>query len=137
MKYLYALIISVIVLAGCKKEKRNLDSQITWKKYYRLNKITCDTIFTFYIPNGFTPNGDFSNEIWGPKWNYLDSSKYHIDIFTKEGKMVLSSDNPMANFDGKKSSNKYYSSQTFGYSIRAADLSGNNYSFKGTFVLLK
>lgn len=136
MKYLFRIIILSFVLFGCKKHRTNPDDLITYKKYFRLDKITCDTIFTFYIPSGFTPNSDGLNEFWEPKSNYLDSSNYHIDIFNKGGKIIFKSDVP-AKFDGKRKIGGTYPEQTFGYSIEAADQSGNKYSFKGQFTLLE
>ena len=136
MKYLFPLFISTAVLFGCKKERTNPDDLITWRKYYRLDKITCDTIFAFYIPSAFTPNGDFINELWAPKSNFLDSSKYHIDIFDKAGTIILSADGPV-NWDGKKvRPGDVLPAQTFGYYIEATDKKGGTYIFKGQFALL-
>jgi gliding motility-associated-like protein len=137
MKHLLILFASVAILSGCsKKERTNPDDLITIKKYIYLNKITCDTVFTFYIPNAFTPNADNINEFWEPKSNYLDSSQYHIDIIDKRGKVVFKSDTP-AKFDGEGKNGQLVAQQTLCYNIHAKDKTGNSYKFKGQFVVIK
>ena len=107
---------------------------ITWKVFtkYRPGGNT----FTFYIPSGFTPNGDGVNEYWEPKSNFLDSSDYHIDIFDKSGKIVFKSDIPKK-FDGKGPNGNLLPVQSLGYYIEAADKLGEQYTFEGQFVIVK
>ena len=136
MKYLLLLLVTIALLSGCKKEKVNPDDRITIKKYIYLDKITCDTIFAFYIPSAFTPNQDGINEYWEPKSNFLDSSQYRIDVFDKNGDMLFKANTP-AQFDGIGKDGYLIAQQTLCYYIEAKDKLGNNYNFKGQFVVIR
>ena len=50
--------------------------------------VTVKDIYTFYIPNTFTPNGDGHNDVFGPTGINLDLSNFEMYIFDRWGKMV-------------------------------------------------
>lgn len=134
MKYLFLIIITSAILLGCKKNNTNPDDLITINAYYKIR--AGDTTFSFYIPSGFTPNGDGINEYWEPKSNRLDSSDYHISIFDKSGKEVFESDAPKP-FYGKYKNGKTISLQTLCYNIDAKNKDGEKFNFYGKFILYK
>ncbi len=130
----------ILFIASCKKEsqreKINYDSLISYRTY-SYSICACDTgaiNFTFYIPTGFTPNGDFINEFWFPKSCGLDSSDYHISIFDKTGKIVFEASSPVQ-WDGKGKNGYIMAMQTFGYYIKAKSKHGEHYEYKGKFTL--
>ncbi len=47
-------------------------------------------IFTFYIPNAFTPNGDIKNDTWFPSGISVDPNNYDCKIFDRWGNLVFS-----------------------------------------------
>lgn len=136
MKYLWIISTAITFLAGCKKDTTNSDALITLTSYYGINKTTRDTIFTFHIPSGFTPNGDNINEYWEPKSYGLDSSHYRIDIFNKSGKIIFKSDTP-AKFYGVGKGGILLPQQTLCFFIETKDKSGEDHTFKGQFVLVR
>lgn len=51
------------------------------------------------VPNIFTPNGDGKNDLFHLSYNYKPQS-FRIDIFSRSGKRVYSSENPDFEWDG-------------------------------------
>lgn len=49
-----------------------------------------DDIFTFYIPNSFTPNSDGNNDLFGPVVSGVDT--YTMWIFDRWGEMIYTTD---------------------------------------------
>ena len=136
MKYFLALLILGVCLSACRKEEVNHDAQI------RL--IPCkirdyDSTFTFYIPSAFTPNGDGINDYWEPKSNgvALDSSRYFINILTKDGNILFSSASP-SKFYGKGKNGKIVAEQSLCFYIEARNkITGESHAYTGSFLLYR
>ena len=52
------------------------------------DEITINDLFTFYIPNAFSPDGDGINEGFAPKGNNVDPDNFEMDIYDSWGKLV-------------------------------------------------
>ncbi|TAL59717.1 MAG: T9SS type B sorting domain-containing protein [Bacteroidetes bacterium] len=136
MKYFLPVFAAVLFLSACHKEKRNPDDiikKIAYKFY------AADSSFTFYIPTGFTPNGDNINDYWEPESNsnVLDSSQYMINIFNKGGELLFSTATP-AKYYGQGKNGKILSEQTLCFFIEVRDkLRGDKHTFKGQFILFR
>ncbi|MBI3500173.1 MAG: gliding motility-associated C-terminal domain-containing protein [Bacteroidetes bacterium] len=131
----------VLVIASCKKEKQkpDYDSLITYETVAKTYNVNCSCTvppitFAFYVPTGFTPNGDGSNDYWEPKSCGLDSSDYHLSIFDRTGKIIVKYNTP-AKFDGRGTDGNSMAMQTLGYYIEAKDKNGEYYKFQGKFTL--
>lgn len=136
MKYLLSLLISLAFLASCRKETLNRDAQIRLIPC-KVNQF--DSIYTFYIPNAFTPNGDDINDYWEPESNgvALDSSEYFINILNKGGEILFSSNKP-AKYYGQGKNGKILAEQALCFYIEARNkLSGEKHSYTGSFVLYR
>lgn len=118
MKLLLALFISWAIFFGCRRQEVNPDDLITWKVFTKSRP--GDSIFAFYVPSGFTPNGDGINEYREPQFILLNSSDYYISVFDKTGSIVFKSDKP-DRFDGKGNNKEVLPQQTFEYYIKATD----------------
>ncbi|MFH0864987.1 MAG: choice-of-anchor L domain-containing protein [Bacteroidota bacterium] len=55
--------------------------------------IVVKEIYTFYIPNTFTPNGDGINDYWTPKGLSVDPLNFEMDIFDRWGNVMFHSKN--------------------------------------------
>lgn len=53
---------------------------------------------TIYVPNSFTPNNDGMNDVFLPV--VRDVVQYRLDIFTRWGNVIFSTENPMEGWDG-------------------------------------
>ena len=62
--------------------------------------VEVDPLFTFYIPNSFTPDSDDLNDTWGPKGTNYEYESYNVQVYDRWGKMVWQSDNPSNYWDG-------------------------------------
>lgn len=65
---------------------------------FRIVKI--DGLYLFYIPNSFTPNGDFRNETFKPLGDGIDSKNYHFMIFDRWGEKLFETDDLSEGWDG-------------------------------------
>lgn len=59
-----------------------------------------DPMFTFYVPSGFTPDGDGLNDKWGPIGQNFEYESYNVKVFDRWGKLVWQTDNPSYHWDG-------------------------------------
>ena len=59
-----------------------------------------DPFFTFYVPNGFTPDDDGLNDTWGPVGQSFEYESYNAQIYDRWGKLIWQTDNPTKFWDG-------------------------------------
>lgn len=64
--------------------------------------VNVDPMFTFYIPNAFTPDDDDINDLWGPKGDNYEYESYNVKIFNRWGELVWQTDNPDVFWDGRE-----------------------------------
>ena len=98
-------------------------------------QIIIDPVFTFYIPDVFTPNGDRLNDTFTPFGEGITA--YEIFIYNRWGEQIFTADNMDLQWDGmlggeKVSSNGYYS-----YIINVVDEMDVPHTFKGNLLLQK
>lgn len=62
--------------------------------------IEVDPLFTFYVPNAFTPDGDELNDTWGPVGQNFEVESYNVQIYDRWGKLIWQTDNPEKHWDG-------------------------------------
>ena len=87
---IYQISVSVVSDAGC----------IGDTSYLLVDVDEC-SFDGVYVPNCFTPNGDESNNVWGPIFSgEWDDSRYTMYIFNRWGGMIWESHNPQATWDG-------------------------------------
>lgn len=54
----------------------------------------------FDMPNAFTPNGDGSNDVFGPAYKGEIFAQYQLRIFTRWGDLVFESRSPAQGWNG-------------------------------------
>lgn len=59
-----------------------------------------DPLFTFYVPNAFTPDDDGLNDTWGPVGQNFEVESYNLKIYDRWGKLIWQTDNPTKEWDG-------------------------------------
>lgn len=60
--------------------------------------IEIEDAFTFYVPNAFTPNGDGTNDVFGPE--VFGQLEYKFLIFDRWGQLMFESTDPSEKWDG-------------------------------------
>ena len=82
--------VSVVSDAGCIGNTVSLTVDV--------DECSFDNVF---VPNCFTPNGDESNNVWGPVFaGDWDHTVYNMLIFNRWGGIVWESENHIAMWDG-------------------------------------
>ncbi|MCF8258946.1 MAG: gliding motility-associated C-terminal domain-containing protein, partial [Flavobacteriales bacterium] len=62
--------------------------------------VEVDPLYTFYIPNAFTPDGDGTNDTWGPSGANYEYESYNVQVYDRWGKLVWQTDNPGQQWNG-------------------------------------
>lgn len=62
--------------------------------------ISVDPMFTFYVPNAFTPDGDGINDTWGGIGLNFEYESFELEIFDRWGGLMWQTDNPLRGWDG-------------------------------------
>jgi len=62
--------------------------------------IFVEPLFTFYVPNSFTPDGDGLNDEFKPQGENFDYETYNLKIYDRWGALVWQTDNPERGWNG-------------------------------------
>jgi gliding motility-associated-like protein len=57
-------------------------------------------LFTFYVPNAFTPDDDGKNDTWGPRGLNFEYESYNAQVYNRWGSLVWQTDNHLTDWDG-------------------------------------
>ncbi len=103
------------------------------------NTVDCivfDPLFTFYIPNAFSPNDDGVNDIFLPKGNYIKS--FEMYIFDRWGMKLFYTNDIYNGWNGKVGNHDAVCQEdTYVYLINVDDTQGNKHSYVGKVNLIK
>jgi len=134
MKKIFLLITYVLILSSCKKEEQhNPDLNITNAHWYKLNARSADTLFSVYIPNSFSPNGDGVNDSFEPKGNYLLNT---FRVYSKTNQIIFETKNIGEAWDGRISASKEtVQTGTYTYQLKVNDSYGEAYEYIGSVML--
>lgn len=103
MKLLFpAFFIGVFLFASCAKEEViTFDDQISVAQDFKVDAATGDTIYRFYMPNGFTPDGNGINDLYQPYGSGFDYTRYEMRITSRENNFIFSTTNANKAWDGR------------------------------------
>ncbi|MCB9188075.1 MAG: gliding motility-associated C-terminal domain-containing protein [Flavobacteriales bacterium] len=65
------------------------------------NIVVMNGVYSFYVPSGFTPNGDGVNDEFFPKGEGLNPLEYEMFIFDRWGNKIFETTQTNATWDGK------------------------------------
>ena len=138
MKYLFAIFISASLLLTCKKEEPyNPDANISYYKYFSLS-CTGDTVFLFFIPNAFTPNGDSVNDIYMPKGVGVDCSAYSFKVFNRYGNLIFFTNQFIRGWEGKANGGADLCQEgVYQATYEFKDIFGDSHSYSHHLTLIK
>ena len=89
-----------------------------------------------YVPNTFTPNNDFINDVFQPI--VTGASKYKLTVFNRWGDIVFETENVDAAWNGSPSNQNLSSHQeVYNYRIEVEGECGNADLIVGSVILLR
>ncbi len=100
------------------------------------NCIDIQPLFTFYIPDAFTPNSDGINDVFLPKGTYIKT--YEMYIFDRWGMELFHTTNILDGWDGTVNGGSTVSQEdTYVYLIKVTDTQGTDHNYTGKVSLIK
>jgi gliding motility-associated-like protein len=95
--------------------------------------------YILHVPNAFTPNGDFLNDVFLPLGVFHGIGEYTFRIFNRWGEQILENYDVNEGWNGGyyNDLSKMSPDGAYVYVISVRDLHGAKNEFKGTVVLLK
>ena len=100
----------------------------------RIFKVT--PIYSLFVPTGFSPNGNGTNDTFGPVGRYFDMNSYSFQIYNKWGELVFETNDFYEHWDGKTRNGEIAPMDTYAWIIRLVDMDGNNKVMRGAITLL-
>jgi gliding motility-associated-like protein len=82
-------------------------------------RLVVNQLFTFFIPNSFSPDGDNINDVFIPKGTNVDEDRYMMRIYDRWGKLVFETTDINEGWDGSIN----------GASINEEEMISNVYSY--------
>jgi len=100
------------------------------------NCVVIEAVFTLYIPNAFTPNGNGLNDVFIPRGTYF--TNFEMYIFNRWGEQIFFTRNiDMGWNGGYNNGNTIEQEDTYIYIIKVTDFKGKTHSYTGRVTLLK
>lgn len=100
------VIVLLLLVASCSREELDgFDNKIHFAHDFTIDAASGDTVYSLYMPSGFTPNDDGINDYYGVYGTGIDPSGFEMRVYSREGNLIYSSDDPY----------KYYDGTTLGY----------------------
>ena len=100
-------------------------------------------LFTFYIPNTFTPNGDGINDFFSPKGTNVDASMFEMYIYSRWGNLLFETKNWNGEssdpWDGTFQHNGNQDKVQEGiyvYKIIVKEMAGPEHEYSGTILVI-
>ena len=97
-------------------------------------------IFTFYIPNAFTPNGDGKNEGFKGVGEGIDNNTYNMWIFDRWGLMIYYTSDLNQVWDGHMRGDEgrpVLQEDVYVWKVKFSDIFGMQHEYHGTVTLVK
>lgn len=96
--------------------------------------VKVEPLFTFYIPDAFTPNEDGVNDEFFGQGEYI--SQYNMQIFDRWGEMIFESNEEEFHWDGTYSGSQVEAGQYI-YKFYLLDWRGDDHTYVGGVMLLR
>lgn len=94
--------------------------------------------FTFYAPNAFTPNDDFSNTIFLPKGIGWNPEKYELMIFDRWGNLCFETTDMNKGWNGKANYGSEVAQQdVFVWKVVLTDVFDKKHKYIGSVTIVK
>lgn len=98
-------------------------------------KVKIQEEYLFYIPNAFTPNGDYINNVFKPE--LMGVYEYEFYVFDRWGEKIFETNDQTVGWDGKLKGNKCQQ-DVYVYLIKYRDVVNHeSHRHSGTFSLIR
>ena len=103
------------------------------------NKLYIDAVFSFYIPNAFSPNGNGINDDFGPIGAYFEDENYEFHIYNRWGELLFETKDPFEKWQGdsKTKSGTIVPLGVYSWIIRVEDALGEEHFYKGMVTVVR
>lgn len=101
--------------------------------------IYIDPVYSFYMPNAFSPNGNGLNDVFGPVGAYFENTNYEFYVFSRWGELLFESYDPNIRWEGDyaKTSQKQVPLGVYSWYIRVEDALGSEHVYKGFVTVVR
>ncbi len=105
-------------------------------------RVMVNQLFTFFIPNSFSPDGDNINDIFIPKGTNVDEDRYMMRIYDRWGKLVFKTTDINEGWDGSINGVSIYEdemiSNVYSYYFHVYEKNTDiDHEYRGSVILLK
>ncbi|MFT7113986.1 MAG: gliding motility-associated-like protein [Candidatus Azotimanducaceae bacterium] len=101
-------------------------------------QVEIESVYRFYAPNAFTPNGDGDNDVYYQKGIGFGNGSYALHIYTRWGEKIYYSNNILVGWDGFDIKNNTPAPQgSYIYLTEITDNYGVAQKYRGTVTLMK
>jgi gliding motility-associated-like protein len=144
MKKAIFILVTFLYIVACKKQEvapKFYDSEITYRSEIVTTRnnvngvVNWDTVFSIYIPNAFTPNGDGVNDNF--KVIATGIKSFMLTIFDRWGASVFSTTNAAKGWNGTITGKGKLENGIYNYQINVTDKTGANYKYFGEVLLVR
>jgi gliding motility-associated-like protein len=103
----------------------------TIHNYYYIGEV-----FTFYIPNSFTPNRDMKNDVWNVKGRGI--KEFRMEIYNRWGEMIYETTDINEGWNGRlRNSNDIVQNGTYVYKLFVFDVNNEEHNYIGYVNLIR
>jgi gliding motility-associated-like protein len=105
-------------------------------------RVVINQLFTFFIPNSFSPDGDNINDIFIPKGTNVDEDRYMMRIYDRWGKLVFENTDINEGWDGSINGLSMHEeemiSNVYSYYFHVYERNTDiDYEYRGTVIIVK
>jgi gliding motility-associated-like protein len=139
MKKILLFVFVGVLFFSCKKEKQyDPDEHITYTHWYKTMSRSADTLFSVYIPNAFTPNGDGINDVFFPRGRFT-GNYFSLKIFDRNGEVLFytADQNFYPGWTGSKTSHYGGMIGVYLYQLKLNDNAGSDYEYNGSVTMIR
>ena len=138
MKKIILFVFVITLFFSCKKEEQSdPDLNITYTHWYKTRSGSTDTLFSVFIPNTFSPNGDATNDHFLPLGNFTGNF-FNLRVFSRDGTVVFYTSDKYfypgwnGEIDGDRAKTGNYV-----YKLNISDGLGSLHEYKGQVTLFR
>ena len=95
-------------------------------------------VYSFFAPNGFTPNHDGINDFFIPQFTNVDESTWHLMIFDRWGELIYETYDSKAYWNGRRDNNmREVQIDVYVWKIDHKDIWGNPHDYIGRVSVIR